>query len=182
MEIVLLSKGNRRPNNTRKRVRKSIPDGAKRQSDRDSPEDEQGKSEDSFLEDSSFPQDEKEPNNSGVGGDADSNIVTSQLDNIQPDQKRSQKNNSAGTMSHPVGTGKHARTNIIWYIVSAIFVIFACIASAFIIMSMNGDDTKPVSDSIKDVWGSFSPVLTLALGYLFAKKGGKKKGKDKSNP
>lgn len=79
-----------------------------------------------------------------------------------------------GSLSGSVGTGKHARTNIIWYIVSATFVIFSCIASAMIVMDIYGFDTKGLSENIKDVWSMFTPVITLSLGYLFGKQGNKK--------
>lgn len=76
-----------------------------------------------------------------------------------------------GKMSDSVGTGKHAQTNIIWYIVSAIFVVFSCICSTLVVMSIYGYEINPVVQSIKDVWGVFTPILTLALGYLFGKQG-----------
>lgn len=91
-------------------------------------------------------------------------------------------NDKTGSLSNPVGTGKHARTNIIWYIVSATFVIFSCIASAMIVMDIYGFNTKGLSENIKDMWGMFTPVITLSLGYLFGKQGKKKKRKRKQTP
>lgn len=74
-------------------------------------------------------------------------------------------------MADNVGTGRHAQTNIIWYIVSATFVVFSCICSALVVMSIYGYEIKTLLDSIKDIWGVFTPILTLALGYLFGKQG-----------
>lgn len=110
-----------------------------------------------------------------ISDDSPNETTSSNKHDKIPDDSTKPNKNLRGTLSQPVGTGKHARTNIIWYIVSAIFVIFSCISSALIIMSIYGKDTKAVSESIKDIWGVFTPVLTLALGYLFGKQKTQKK-------
>lgn len=99
---------------------------------------------------------------------------TAKLNNSSPDiriEGQPRKNGTRGAMSGNVGTGKYAKTNIIWYIVSATFVVFSCITAAFIVMSIYGYEIKDTSQSIKDIWGIFTPILTLALGYLFGKQG-----------
>lgn len=84
-----------------------------------------------------------------------------------------------GNMSDSVGVGKHAKTNIIWYVVSATFVIFSCIALALIILMVYGYKINDITQSIKDIWGIFTPILTLALGYLFGEQ--KRNSKSRKN-
>lgn len=93
---------------------------------------------------------------------------------------RKKKDLSPGNLSNNVGVGKHAKTNIIWYIVSATFVIFSCIAASLVILIIYGYQITDITQSIKDVWGIFTPILTLALGYLFGEQA-KDKAKDKKN-
>jgi len=95
--------------------------------------------------------------------------------------EKQERTDRTGLLSEPVGTGKHARTNIIWYIISATFVIFAAISSALMIMTIYGVEIKTLSDSIKEMWGMFTPIITLALGYLFGRQGNSKKEKQIKN-
>lgn len=95
--------------------------------------------------------------------------------------EKQERTDRTGLLSEPVGTGKHARTNIIWYIISATFVIFAAISSALMIMTIYGVEIKTLSDSIKEMWGMFTPIITLALGYLFGRQGNSKKEKQMKN-
>lgn len=69
-----------------------------------------------------------------------------------------------------IGTGKHAKTNIIWYIISSILVIFSCICISLFILVFYNYKISEVSQSIKDIWSVFTPIITLSLGYLFGKK------------
>lgn len=93
-------------------------------------------------------------------------------ENDSPDPERfmDKKKGDVGLMSNNVGTGKYAKTNIIWYIVSATFVVFSCICISFIILLVYGYEITGLTQSIKDVWGVFTPILTLSLGYLFGKQ------------
>ncbi|EMR7550479.1 hypothetical protein WJ752_004605, partial [Salmonella enterica] len=75
-----------------------------------------------------------------------------------------------GGMSDNVGVGKHAQTNIIWYIISSTFIVFSCIAAALVILVVYGYNISEVTQSIKDIWSVFTPILTLSLGYLFGKQ------------
>ncbi|HGA3141950.1 TPA: hypothetical protein ACIR59_004264 [Enterobacter hormaechei] len=100
---------------------------------------------------------------------SDNNKLRNSIPSINVDRK--EEKHEKGKMADNVGTGRHAQTNIIWYIVSATFVVFSCICSALVVMSIYGYEIKTVLDSIKDIWGVFTPILTLALGYLFGKQG-----------
>ena len=86
-----------------------------------------------------------------------------------------------GKYGDEIGTGKHAKTNIIWYIISAIFVVFSCISICIFVLEVNGFDIDKFSQSVKDLWGGFTPILTLSLGYLFGKKSVVKKEDDIKN-
>ncbi|AZP43681.1 hypothetical protein EJP81_18245 [Rahnella aquatilis] len=109
-------------------------------------------------------------NNTTVAiGSGDDKKLNNSTPKIKVDGK--DKKPERGSMSGNVGTGKYAQTNIIWYIVSAIFVVFSCLAAALIVLSIYGYQISELSQSIKDIWGVFTPILTLALGYLFGKQG-----------
>lgn len=113
------------------------------------------------------------------GGRIDSNKTSFHADNIDTIKSEnapiSYNNNEnsghSGVMSNSVGTGKYAKTNIIWYIVSASFVVFSCISIALFVLVVYGYGISELTQSIKDMWGIFTPVLTLSLGYLFGKQG-----------
>jgi len=88
-----------------------------------------------------------------------------------------QKINSGDVSSH-IGVGKYAKTNIIFHVISAIFVVFSCICVSLIILVIYGYKISDITQSIKDIWSVFTPILTLSLGYLFGKRVDKK-GQDK---
>lgn len=77
---------------------------------------------------------------------------------------------SHNNYSDIIGTGKHAKTNIIWYVISSILVIFSCICISLFVLVLYNYKISEVSQSIKDIWSVFTPIITLSLGYLFGKK------------
>jgi len=113
--------------------------------------------------------------------DKSQNPKTSGIADTENPVSHKNANNSPGSMAGSVGTGKHAKTNIIWYIVSASFVVFSCIVSSLVVMTIYGYNVSSLSQDIKDIWGIFTPILTLALGYLFGKEGKIKKKSLKTN-
>jgi len=80
------------------------------------------------------------------------------------------KRSSHGNYSDVIGTGKHAKTNIIWYMVSGVLVIFSCICVSLVILVIYRYNISEITQSIKDIWSVFTPIITLSLGYLFGKK------------
>lgn len=80
----------------------------------------------------------------------------------------SEKNNDReGEYAKNIGTGNHAKTNVIYYIVSTTLVIFGCITASLIIIHVYGYSVSDLVSDIKDLWTIFTPIITLGLGYLF---------------
>lgn len=75
-----------------------------------------------------------------------------------------------GVISDSIGTGKHAKTNIIWSIISSVLIIFSCICVCLFVLVIYRYNISDLTNSIKDVWSVFTPIITLGLGYLFGKK------------
>lgn len=76
-------------------------------------------------------------------------------------------NDREGEYAKNIGTGNHAKTNVIYYIVSTTLVIFGCITASLIIIHTFGYSVSDLVADIKDLWMIFTPIITLGLGYLF---------------
>jgi len=76
-------------------------------------------------------------------------------------------NDREGEYAKNIGTGNHAKTNVIYYIVSTTLVIFGCITASLIVIHTYGYSVADLVSDIKDLWMIFTPIITLGLGYLF---------------
>lgn len=76
-------------------------------------------------------------------------------------------NDREGEYAKNIGTGNHAKTNVIYYIVSTTLVIFGCITASLIVIHTFGYSVADLVSDIKDLWMIFTPIITLGLGYLF---------------
>lgn len=85
-------------------------------------------------------------------------------------EKKSASMPEPGDVASHIGTGKYAKTNIIWYVISAVFVTFSCICISLVVLVIYDYKINDITQSIKDVWSVFTPILTLSLGYLFGKR------------
>nr|ELR5252002.1 hypothetical protein [Providencia rettgeri] len=83
-----------------------------------------------------------------------------------------------GTIEKQIGTGEKARESFVWTTLKYCFYLGAgCsilmfIAYYYFIFFSETPDKLDIVIALKDIWSIFTPILTLALGYAFGRKGG----------
>ncbi|MFA0156202.1 hypothetical protein [Vibrio sp. 10N.261.46.A3] len=84
-----------------------------------------------------------------------------------------------GTVAKTLGTGQHAQDAVVWLTIVMCFIL-GSILSLVLICFMWPESPEGVHppikpdfpiDEIKEVWGVFIPIVTIALGYIFGKRG-----------
>ncbi|MDM3290057.1 hypothetical protein OGW02_10425 [Citrobacter sp. Ce105] len=113
-----------------------------------------------------------EDTNNGHQNDSsvDTKTKRTRIDRIELSNTTSssdKKTDREGEYAKNIGTGNHAKTNVIYYIVSTTLVIFGCITASLIIIHIFGYSVTDLVSDIKDLWMVFTPIITLGLGYLF---------------
>ena len=73
-----------------------------------------------------------------------------------------------GSVSNYIGTGKYAKTNIVYTIIKWSFIVAGSLTIIIVIMACS-KITQFSVESITTIWKIFIPLITLSLGYLFGK-------------
>jgi hypothetical protein len=91
------------------------------------------------------------------------------MDN-HPDRNitRFEVDDDRGSISKQIGTGKHARTNIVYTIIKWSFIAGSLLTLIIIAMVWKNIIIFSV-ENIVSIWTIFIPLITLSLGYLFGK-------------
>ncbi|MBJ2108361.1 MULTISPECIES: hypothetical protein [Proteus] len=82
-----------------------------------------------------------------------------------------------GTIEKQIGTGEKARESFVWTTLKFCFYLGAgCsilmfVAYYYFIFFSETPDKLDIVIVLKDIWSIFTPILTLALGYAFGRKG-----------
>lgn len=72
--------------------------------------------------------------------------------------------------SNLIGKGDQAKDSVVWYLItrmvrwSAFFTVMLCGVDVYYKQGVN------CLDLIKQCWGIFAPIITLAMGYLFGRR------------
>ncbi|MFV3406360.1 hypothetical protein ACNFIC_20775 [Pseudomonas sp. NY15463] len=86
---------------------------------------------------------------------------------------------NAQPFSNLIGKGDQAKDSVVWYLItrmvrwSAIFTLVLFGVDIYYNKGVN------CLDLMKQCWGTFAPIITLAMGYLFGKR--ERAAKDESN-
>ena len=75
-----------------------------------------------------------------------------------------------GKIAETLGTGENAKNSIVWLTIKWSFLIASLLSLSIFVRSLclyfSGEDYV---GQIKDIWSTFVPIITLALGYAFGK-------------
>lgn len=89
---------------------------------------------------------------------------------------KTQQNNkwkADGKIAGYLGTGDNAKNSIVYIVIKYCFwtAIIICILIALNCWFFQNDDNKSINltHDIKIIWEIVTPIITLALGYLFGK-------------
>ncbi|MGN7105192.1 hypothetical protein ACTHR6_26495 [Ralstonia holmesii] len=72
-----------------------------------------------------------------------------------------------GKIAEQIGSGSHAKNSIVYRTIGWSFLAGGVFSLCVVFYSAFATSESPFS--FKDVWSVFTPIITLALGYLFGK-------------
>jgi hypothetical protein len=73
-----------------------------------------------------------------------------------------------GVVTHQIGSGEHAQNSIVYRTILWSFIGGGLLSGASVAIALWKGSASALNE-IKDVWAVFTPLITLALGYLFGK-------------
>ncbi|HCA5151334.1 hypothetical protein [Acinetobacter baumannii] len=88
------------------------------------------------------------------------------------------------TISKKIGRGEDAKNSIIWTIITWCLIIPSIITFLYFITMWvvilanhpdNSEHVLQIRENILKIWGLFSPIITLALGYLYGSRSSENK-------
>lgn len=83
-------------------------------------------------------------------------------------EKEIHAKSSKGEIADYIGSGEDAKNSFVWLTIALSFFCAGVISLLLFSLVVAEKDFKYVEE-IKDVWGIFIPLITLALGYAFGK-------------
>lgn len=69
-----------------------------------------------------------------------------------------------------IGKGDDAKNSVVWHVVTYSLTIYSCIVAALLVIDVMLTGGKNSLSVVKDSWATFTPIITLSLGYMFGKK------------
>lgn len=72
--------------------------------------------------------------------------------------------------SKKIGTDEDAKNSVVWYVITFTLTLYACVLAILIIVDIFDNGGKNILTNIKESWNIFTPILTLAMGYMFGKR------------
>lgn len=75
-----------------------------------------------------------------------------------------------------IGKGDDAKNSVVWHVITYTLTIYSCIVAALLIIDIMLTGGKNCLTTVKDSWATFTPIITLSLGYMFGKKENEKEG------
>lgn len=73
-----------------------------------------------------------------------------------------------GAVTQQIGSGEHAQNSIVYRTILWSFVGGGLLSTASVTIALVKGSSSALSE-VKDIWTIFTPLITLALGYLFGK-------------
>ena len=103
-----------------------------------------------------------------MNGDQVSTVSTEQLNAAIRTDPEAKISPSWGSVATLIGVGENAQNAIVYKTISWCFVSAGLLSVAAVCYAFYKGVEKPM-ESVKDVWAIFSPIITLALGYIFGR-------------
>ncbi|MCH9408891.1 hypothetical protein [Pantoea agglomerans] len=87
-------------------------------------------------------------------------------------------NSSGGTaisssIAKTIGEGENAKNSVVWKVITYTFYMYSAIIAILIVNDICRYGGINCVDIAKETWSTYSPILTLSLGYMFGKKDAK---------
>lgn len=73
-----------------------------------------------------------------------------------------------------IGEGDNAKDSVVWFVITKLFYIYSVVIIILLINDVYRFSGVNCLKIIHDTWATYSPILTLSLGYMFGRK--EKKG------
>ncbi|WP_311218938.1 hypothetical protein [Escherichia coli] len=77
---------------------------------------------------------------------------------------------SSGEIAKTIGEGENAKNSIVWKIITYTLYMYSAIIFILCVYDLWNNNGQGCIDIIKETWSTFSPLLTLSLGYMFGKR------------
>ncbi|KWV98921.1 hypothetical protein [Escherichia fergusonii] len=77
---------------------------------------------------------------------------------------------SSGEIAKTIGEGENAKNSIVWKIITYTLYMYSAIIFILCVYDLWNNNGQGCVDIIKETWSTFSPLLTLSLGYMFGKR------------
>lgn len=76
----------------------------------------------------------------------------------------------SNSIAKVIGEGENAKNSVVWKIITYTLYLYT-----FVIVVIMGNDICRYGgvncvSIIKEIWATYSPILTLSLGYMFGKR------------
>ena len=69
-----------------------------------------------------------------------------------------------------IGKGDQAKDSVVWYLITRMVRLSAFVIFTLFAVDIYYSKGENCLDILKETWGVFAPIVTLAMGYLFGKK------------
>ncbi|WP_409321348.1 hypothetical protein [Pseudomonas monteilii] len=86
------------------------------------------------------------------------------------DKKSSIFNFGSAPFSNLIGKGDQAKDSVVWYLITRMVRLSALVILILFAVDIYHNKGVGCLDILKETWGVFAPIVTLAMGYLFGKK------------
>ncbi|WP_460418764.1 hypothetical protein [Pseudomonas sp. microsymbiont 2] len=86
------------------------------------------------------------------------------------ERKSSIFNFSSVPFSNLIGKGDQAKDSVVWYLITRMVRLSAVVIFILFAVDIYYNKGEKCLDILKETWGVFAPIVTLAMGYLFGKK------------
>lgn len=76
----------------------------------------------------------------------------------------------SNNIANVIGRGDDAKNSVIWRLINSIIIIYSLVILVLIINDIWHNKGSGAIKIIKETWDTFTPLLTLSLGYMFGKR------------
>ncbi|AYO66871.1 TPA: hypothetical protein MM166_000260 [Klebsiella pneumoniae] len=77
---------------------------------------------------------------------------------------------NANSIAKVIGEGENAKNSVVWKIITYTLYMYTAVISVMMINDIYRYGGLNCINIIKDTWATYSPILTLSLGYMFGKR------------
>lgn len=79
----------------------------------------------------------------------------------------------SNTIAKVIGEGENAKNSIVWKVITYTLYMYSVVIAILIINDVFKYGGLNCVDIAKETWATYSPILTLSLGYMFGKRDSK---------